>query len=53
MLLKIISAIAGLVAVGIFICKFKKTQMCRPWIMLAVTKLHTSIKMPILEPILS
>ena len=36
MLTKIISAIIGFVAVGIFIWKFKETQLCRPWIMLAV-----------------
>ena len=36
MLPKIISIIFGLVAVGIFIWKFKSTPLCRPWIMLAV-----------------
>ena len=36
MILKIISAILGLAAVGIFIWKFRETQLCRPWIMLAV-----------------
>ena len=36
MLPKIISAILGFAAVGIFIWKFKETQLCRPWIILAV-----------------
>jgi len=36
MFLKIISAILGLAAASIFFLKFKETQLCRPWIMLAV-----------------
>ena len=36
MILKIISAIFGFIAVGIFFWKFKKTPLCSPWIMLAV-----------------